>query len=266
MKGDTEIMEIVFGTIVFVGLVLFFVFFISSTMKEFRGGVKTSIEDLEVVEAAHLIENCFSEKSNANGKITQEFLSENNLKPVAEICDIQYPQIFVEISDIESEDKWSFSPKELSVPLKNKNHYIWVPILKKGRLVTGKGDIVMKAGKIYVLDSEIVGKPEIGVQNPYIIVYIYPSEIYKSAEDKIDEFTIQRNNLEDLKNRIYRGGKLRIYFGNDFTQDIKAEDLIPSTFSLGKKISDCSGRGEEDICILIFDKEKTTMGRLHVTI
>jgi hypothetical protein len=259
--GGVEEIEASFATVVFIAVAIFLTLFVNDVLKNFGGGVKTQVEQLQAIEAAHIIENCFSDPT---GKISAEFLSENNGKTIEEICDIKNPKIEADIKNIITGDSWVFgdsiqaiSPNERSY----KHHLIWVPITSR-KVIDDQEQIIMKNGEKYkVKSSKVLPSYSSGI-NVYGIVL----EIEKSSgsEEGLQEFTLTEQNLDDFNSEINKDNSLFVTTQRDvYAKDIKIHVGI-RTLSLGESIFECSNSLK--LCIIASGKEQTDVGRLHVAI
>ena len=134
-----DIVPVVLSFIILVTVVLSFGSFLSGQVHSYGEFASSSAETLNSIDAAHLIENCFSSET---GIIEWSFLRENKNKNVCEIEECQICAfdigLKVVVLDIETGTNplvsWSFGFENT----KGTDHEIFVNIREEGNIHIGK--------------------------------------------------------------------------------------------------------------------------------
>jgi hypothetical protein len=93
---------------------------------EISGAVKTAMDDIKKVEAAHSVAYCFVRLSGDKDYfITENFLDSNRDKEIKEVCGIEKPSIDAAVTDFGSGRKWGFADTDT---LSDYDHMIFVSI------------------------------------------------------------------------------------------------------------------------------------------
>jgi len=130
-KGQEE-PEVAIAIIIFVFVIATVFLFTQSEMVKIDAELKTVKEDMYVIDAAHLVKNCFSE---GNATISADFLDKNRGKKVTGMCNINAEDVYVSVKDLEEGDEWVFgSGGEYS-------HSVFVPIQHNDKINMGEMNV-----------------------------------------------------------------------------------------------------------------------------
>ncbi len=287
MKGD---MADIFASLVFMAGVLGTIVMLNTYFIYRTGGVETPMENLESLQAAYAVESCFLFLSGEN-YITSEFLDSRNVKFVGkeDFCNIPYPPIHAEVTDMESGEKWEFT-RPLGTKLKDAyfapsnwlidkfgvwraqrqssqpKHSIFIPIMYKNITRFGSDDVVFKNGRKYVVVYTKVHDPTI-LRKDDLKLDVHPIELYGKSLYGLPQIMIENEwNLTGLKKEmgdIPVGSQNTILMTNVY-KDITGGD-IRGSFGLAIKPSDCGSSSGKKICVRYFGPEMHG-GKLYVKI
>lgn len=279
MKGD---MIDIFATFIMIGGVIATVFFLRAYFISYSGGVETPMENLEALQAAYAVERCLAGLGDYD-YITADVLNGKKGEFVGkeDFCNIPYPPIHAEVTDIETGEKWEFTrPKTvaaLKAVLVNAPSWLWdkitfwesarerskpkheilVPILYDQLTVFGKDDTVIESWKKYVI---VYSK-----NNTDLKLDVYPIERYNKDVASLQPVDIKTANdlkqlTDDMQNINPGTERARILTAY---RRMTADDLRGS-FGLTAETDECGSLGGK-ICITLHTKE-IHGGKLYVEI
>jgi hypothetical protein len=128
-KKGTEESEVAIAVVIFVFVVATVVTFAQSEMVKVSAELGTVREKLEIIDAAHLVKDCFS---GGNSTIAADFLEKNRGKRISRLCDINTGNIYVSVKDLEEGDEWVFGSGG------SYSHSVFVSISNNGRINVGE--------------------------------------------------------------------------------------------------------------------------------
>jgi hypothetical protein len=104
-KGDTEFLHVPIGVALAIGILIALVVFVQASVLKFSGDLKVVEKDLQAIDAAHIIKDCFSDMS---GSIPSSFLEnkDNQKKGLCLLCGICGVTVGAKIEYLEGPDKW----------------------------------------------------------------------------------------------------------------------------------------------------------------
>lgn len=286
MKGT---MIDVFATLIFIGAVIGTVAFLNASFIKFTGGVETPVENLNALQAAYAVEQCFM-AFGEEGYVTREFLDGKKGEFVGDddFCNISYPPIHAEVADVETGEEWKFdrplfsdlerifdksrawlwdkitfwkSKGEESHP----EHTIFMPIMYDHFGNFAGGDVVVSKGKKYVLIYHKIHDP--GVRADDLSLEIYPVERYDGdismarviCIETEPELTAVRDEMDSAS----AGSQRSLLITNTY-RDITADDLR-GRFDLTADHEDCGDSLGRKLC-LTHRGRQIHVGRLYVKI
>ncbi len=287
MKGD---MIDIFATWVFIAGVIGIVFFLRANFISTTGGVETPMENFESLQAAYAVESCFLSLSEEN-YVTSEFLDSKEGEFVGEedFCNIPYPPIHAEVTDMETGKKWEFDrpfgpalekffdkfrgwvkdkkfifwkkQREISRP----KHSIFIPIMYESvTSLTGDDAIFKNGGKYVLIYSKI---HDAGVKGDDLKLDVYPIERYSGELSGLTQTKIENEGdlrgLEEEMENLPTGSQKSTIIVNVY-KDITVGEII-GKFGLASDPSVCGGSFGKKICITYFGRE-IHGGKLHVEI
>ena len=103
-KGQEE-SEVAIAIIIFVFIIVTIFLFVQSNMVKVSVELKTMVEELEVIDATHLVKDCFTK---GNETISADFLEENKGRKISELCSLNAGDIYVSVKDLEEDSEWVF--------------------------------------------------------------------------------------------------------------------------------------------------------------
>jgi len=282
MKGLVDMGEVI-ATLIFIGAVIATVLILRSDFISHTGGVETPIENLEALQAAYAAESCFLSLSGGD-YITADFLAANSRDFIGDenFCNIAYPPIHAEITDVDTGEEWVFdrpaladlerifdstrkwmvdklvfwkSAREKSKP----EHTIFVPILYEKVKKAGDEDIIFRNGRKYILTCHKSGND--------LILDVHPIERYGALPAFAPERWIEGDgNLVSLRSEmdsISDGTQKSFTVIVDY-RDIKAGELT-GDYELVADHDECGKGGRKKICMSHWGTEIHS-GRLYVKV
>ena len=299
-KGSSLMLDL-FAGLIFIGAVILAIWFLQTYYVSYKGGVETPMENIEALQAAYAVESCLVALSGGD-YASSDVLYQKNGKFVGgeDFCNIPYPPIFAEVTDLETGNKWEFTRPVSIADLKKAyesipttlpwvwdkiesiwqkqretaqpKHTIFIPIMFESVLKYGENDVVMESGRKYVLvyggikDTGFLDMDDLKVD-------IYPAESYGKG---ISHLTLEEiKTTDDLKNLA--GDMEKVQTGTEktrlvvnylnrygFYKNIEAGDM-KGPFGLASNPKDCGDSGGKKICITLHQRE-IHGGKLYVAI
>ncbi len=281
MKGD---MIDIFATFVMIGGVIATVFFLRAYFISYSGEVETPMENIEALQAAYAVERCLTGLGDYD-YITADVLDEKKGEFVGkeDFCNIPYPPIHAEVTDIETGEKWEFTRPKTVAALKavlvnapswlwdkitfwesarersQPKHEIFVPILYNKITGFGKDDQVIESWKKYVIVYSKI--------NDDLKLDIYPIERYDKDVASLQAVEVKTaddlKQLTDEMKNITSGTERTKILTESLYRRMTAGDLRGS-FELTAETDKCGSLGGK-ICITLHAKE-IHGGKLYVEI
>jgi len=122
LKGDYEFVTTPLGVILFVGVILALVIFLQTSMLKLSADMKVSLTDIQAVDAAHLIKECFG--TNMDGSIPVSYLESKNGGSLHTLCNMSSVDSGARIDILEGTTKtYNFGYNE-----KASSHKIFVTV------------------------------------------------------------------------------------------------------------------------------------------
>jgi len=129
-KGDYEIFTTPLSALLFVGAVISLGLLIATSFINYKGTLVNAVEDLNAIDAAHLIKDCFAEDK---GHISADFLNSVSRKNVCDVCGLCSVSVSVKVEDIENKKEWVFGDASTSY-----QHHIFINIGYPNEVHVGK--------------------------------------------------------------------------------------------------------------------------------
>lgn len=287
MKGD---MIDIFATLVFIAGVFGTVVFLGANFISTTEGVETPMENFESLQAAYAVESCFLSLGEKD-YVTSEFLDsrEGDFVGEEDFCNIPYPPIHVEVTDMETGKEWEFDrplgaalehffdkfrgwvkdkkfifwkkQREISRP----KHSIFISIMYESITNLGGDDVIFKNGGKYVIFYSKIH--DTGVKGDDLKLDVYPIERYEGELSGLTQTKIENDknltDFEDEMGNLPTGSQKSTIIVNVY-RDVTVGDII-GKFGLASDPSVCGGSLGKKICITYFGRE-IHGGKLHVEI
>jgi hypothetical protein len=132
LKGTAETISLFIGTLIFTAGVATAITYLVVEHRDFGGVMETQTNALKAIGLTHEVEQCFKEKSGADGMISADFLDKSQMtrvhtgvyKYISSISDIcRISGVKASVVDIENGKEWIF-PNSVREP----DHSIWISI------------------------------------------------------------------------------------------------------------------------------------------